>query len=299
MQIGRRVVATSFAIWIASTALASAADSVPYNWTGCYVGGNVGVGLLNSTSTVNTSQATIAPVTVPVTVGPTAVQGNVGALTVPVNVAGINTTVKTGAFAVPISLGAFTLPISAGPFNLGAFQAQGAGSNTGAVVGAQVGCNLMQIPNATFGSLVYGVEGDFEIAAPPKQVGQAITAAGVLNFGLPVSGLIKGRIGFTPLERVMFYVTAGGGVAETAVLLTTLSTSALALTTTQILKPQAVWAVGFGVEAALSRHWTVKAEYLYLDAGTVTDTFAFLGAPATAKVMMQNNLFRAGLNYRF
>jgi outer membrane immunogenic protein len=62
------------------------------------------------------------------------------------------------------------------------------------------------------------------------------------------------------------------------------------------------WTVGGGVEWALFGAWTAKAEYLYVDLGSATDngTSVFAGVPAfTATNHVTDNIFRAGLNWRF
>jgi len=261
--------------------VAKPAQPVPYDWTGCYVGGNVGYSTVNAMSTVNTNATAVGPITVPAAIGPIATQ------------------VKVLGFNIPINLGQISTPVSVGPIKVGALQGQGAGSNSGAIIGGQFGCNFVQTPNqGDFGSLVYGIEGDFELAVPPNQVGSMITTAALLDFGMPAAALIKGRIGFTPLDRLLVYAVAGGGAAAVAVAPTTVNGNLTVVTQTDV-KFAPVVAVGIGIEAALSRHWTTKAEFLYIYGFPVTSNFNFLGAPAAAKVTVQNSIFHVGLNYRF
>jgi outer membrane immunogenic protein len=69
------------------------------------------------------------------------------------------------------------------------------------------------------------------------------------------------------------------------------------------------WTLGGGVEGQLSRNWSVKAEYLYIDLGSTTDTFSTFytgGFPATGQAgvrtvtsSFRENIFRAGLNYKW
>lgn len=65
---------------------------------------------------------------------------------------------------------------------------------------------------------------------------------------------------------------------------------------------QAGWTVGGGVEYAVSDHWSVKAEYLYLDFGSVSGvgvlTPGFAGFFYTNSSHLTANLARFGLNYR-
>jgi outer membrane immunogenic protein len=69
------------------------------------------------------------------------------------------------------------------------------------------------------------------------------------------------------------------------------------------------WTVGAGIEAQLMGNWTAKAEYLYVDLGTVTNTFndaffAGFGTPGVAATRtitgeVSEHIFRLGLNYKF
>jgi outer membrane immunogenic protein len=57
----------------------------------------------------------------------------------------------------------------------------------------------------------------------------------------------------------------------------------------------------------LTRNWSVKAEYLYIDLGSTTDTFSTFytaGGAGQAGVRtvtssFRENIFRAGLNYKW
>jgi outer membrane immunogenic protein len=68
---------------------------------------------------------------------------------------------------------------------------------------------------------------------------------------------------------------------------------------------RAGWTIGGGAEWVLSGPWTAKVEYLYIDLGTVTNSFTFTGlatggfATATSSSHVTDNIFRAGINYRF
>jgi outer membrane immunogenic protein len=72
------------------------------------------------------------------------------------------------------------------------------------------------------------------------------------------------------------------------------------------------WTIGAGVESRLGGGWSVKAEYLYVDLGTVGDTLPIainpaFGAPfnnggsasATSSSHVTDNIMRVGLNYKF
>ena len=72
------------------------------------------------------------------------------------------------------------------------------------------------------------------------------------------------------------------------------------------------WTVGAGVETRLGGGWSAKAEYLYVDLGNVTDTFAIPINPAfgpafnnggaasvTSTSHVTDHIVRVGLNYKF
>ena len=60
------------------------------------------------------------------------------------------------------------------------------------------------------------------------------------------------------------------------------------------------FAVGGGAEVKLDRHWSVKAEYLYVDLGTRTiNTTDIDGAPFSVSYKVRDHIARLGLNYAF
>ena len=60
------------------------------------------------------------------------------------------------------------------------------------------------------------------------------------------------------------------------------------------------WTLGGGVEAALAANWSLKAEYLYMDLGSVSgsvpDNF---GGTVSWDTEFTDHIVRVGLNYRF
>jgi outer membrane immunogenic protein len=61
--------------------------------------------------------------------------------------------------------------------------------------------------------------------------------------------------------------------------------------------------VGGGFEYAMSRNWSVKGEYLYVDFGTMNGvgvlTPGFAGFAYTNSTHLTANIARAGINYHF
>jgi bifunctional non-homologous end joining protein LigD len=59
------------------------------------------------------------------------------------------------------------------------------------------------------------------------------------------------------------------------------------------------WVVGVGVETQIWDRWTGRIEYLYLQSGSITDTFVVSGGTLAATRTMYDNVIRTGLNYHF
>jgi len=94
-------------------------------------------------------------------------------------------------------------------------------------------------------------------------------------------GTVRGRFGY-PMGPVLFYATGGlaygevnrnGNVAGQTnfVLGGTVNNFAGSYSASST---RAGWTAGAGIEGMLSRNWSVKAEYLYMDLGNTTDTFS-------------------------
>ncbi|MGD0850446.1 outer membrane protein [Bradyrhizobium sp.] len=152
----------------------------------------------------------------------------------------------------------------------------------------------------------------FNIAVLPTRTVTTV-ATGTFEEKLPWLATFRGRIGVLPTDRVLLYVTGGLAVGEVK------STSSVGTTTTTTLSfgtppgptstsalagassTQAGWTIGAGVEGAIGGNWTAKLEYLYVDLGTVNNTFAGTApfAPLTTSAHVTDNILRAGINYRF
>jgi outer membrane immunogenic protein len=139
------------------------------------------------------------------------------------------------------------------------------------------------------------------------------TTTGSLEEKLPWLGTLRGRIGFLPTDRVLLYATGGLAVGEVKTTgSATVATSSVASfgvapgpTGATVLASssttRAGWTVGAGVEGAIAGNWTAKLEYLYVDLGTINNTFTGVGAfaPFTTSAHVTDNIVRAGVNYKF
>jgi outer membrane immunogenic protein len=139
-----------------------------------------------------------------------------------------------------------------------------------------------------------------------------ITSTGSLAQKMPWFGTLRARFGVEPTDHWLLYVTGGLAFGEVDSTATATTSSAIAggaatvaTATGTANNTRAGWTIGGGAEWVLSGPWTAKVEYLYMDLGTITNTFAFTGlaiggfATATSSSHVTDNIVRVGLNYHF
>ncbi|MBV8575921.1 MAG: porin family protein, partial [Acetobacteraceae bacterium] len=150
------------------------------------------------------------------------------------------------------------LPPPGGPFNLSA---------TGFMGGAQVGYNKQ------WGALVIGAESDFDFVGGSQAKKSAIGSYLGFPFAatqmqrLDSLGTIRGRVGYAPFDDLLIYGTAGLAFGETK-LSSYLNFPTLGLSYAGSHSDIGVgFAAGAGLEYALTRRWSVGAEFLYFDLG--------------------------------
>lgn len=116
---------------------------------------------------------------------------------------------------------------------------------------------------------------------------------------LPWFGTLRGRIGVLASPTWLLYVTGGLAYGEIRSN-ETLTVGALA-TSTSFDNTRAGWTIGGGVEGVVSGNWTVKLEYLYMDFGTINNTFIGTApfTPLNLSTHVTDNVVRVGLNYHF
>ena len=252
-----------------------------FTWTGLYVGINAGYTWSDSNS-VDTATANLDPL-----------NGIVG---------------ETEANITSAALATTSVPLR----------------NDGFIGGGQIGYNF-QFAN----SFVVGLEADFQgVAAdasttrfsqgpvagfPANPIDQTLSASRRLDW----LGTVRGRLGFTITPTLLVYGTGGLAYGQTRA----------STTITQFIENSAAlpnpyssfgsfsntrvgWTAGGGVEWLFLPNWSVKAEYLYYDLGSVTyglsplQNFTTAGALFTSgapisSTRFKGNIVRAGLNYHF
>jgi outer membrane immunogenic protein len=158
------------------------------------------------------------------------------------------------------------------------------GNATGVgISGGQVGGTIGY--NKQLGNAVFGLEGDLDWSGLN---GNATTAGCPLGCSTSDTWLstVRGRIGYS-FNWAMPYITGGLAVGDIRA-----ATPGFAGGSTT----NAGWTLGGGLEVALPGNWTAKAEYLRVDLGSFNCTGC--GLPSN-NISMQENVFRAGLNYHF
>lgn len=142
----------------------------------------------------------------------------------------------------------------------------------------------------------------------------ALTVIGTSEHKLNWFGTLRGRVGFLPTQRVLLYATGGlaYGELEASYALTAVGVGTTALS---LSKTRAGWTVGAGAEIGLASRWTAKVEYLYMDLGranwgAVAATTNQLDTPAVgfntvttftgaASTKFTDHILRVGINYNF
>jgi outer membrane immunogenic protein len=135
-----------------------------------------------------------------------------------------------------------------------------------------------------------------------------ITAAAGTGFitvqhQLDYFGTLRGRLGAIN-DNVLYYVTGGAAFGHVKQTVTeNVSTTAVPLFGTGSSTADMIgWVIGGGIEAALWGGWTAKAEYLYMDLGSLATSadFSQPGNPGTVTTnsTVRDHIARIGANYR-
>jgi opacity protein-like surface antigen len=186
-------------------------------------------------------------------------------------------------------------------------------STSGGILGVQFGINWQ------LRSFVFGFEGDFDGLFGGRGTSTAAcldgTGAIIPACTFTVAdrqryfATFRGRAGYA-VDRWLFYVTGGAAWQNVGsdISLTAAGNSLVPLGT--IFNTPVGWTAGLGVEAAVSRDWSVRLEYLHLQ--SVTDfkplvvtpgamaAFGFNAATTISDtVRLRSDLVRVGANYRF
>ncbi len=195
--------------------------------------------------------------------------------------------------------------LGADPAVVGASGSGGANAN-GPLGGGQAGCNLQT------GTLVYGLEGDFDaFRSNPQFSNNTNTLSdGVTPFTLSQSltinyiATVRPRIGIAA-DHNLAYIT--GGAAFTRVSYTESYVDGAVPAGTGIAsasKSLVGWTAGAGWEYAFADNWTLRLEYLFTMFPTTSALGAITDAAGGANALHGSTdlvvqIARAGVNFKF
>jgi len=161
----------------------------------------------------------------------------------------------------------------------------------GAIGGGQAGYNW-QVNNLW----LLGVETDIQASGETTNRTCLLTCTATLSANLTQKidwfGTTRARVGLVD-GPVLTYFTGGVAYGHYS---TTVSEPGVAFTSG---RTSFGYTYGSGFEAALGGNWTGKIEYLYVDLGKRNDLFAVGGGFQALNTRIHDNIFRAGVNYRF
>jgi outer membrane immunogenic protein len=173
----------------------------------------------------------------------------------------------------------------------------------GVIGGGQFGYNWQLDPN-----WLIGVETDIQ-ASGEKASGtrfDTVDFEGVTtNYETKIKwfGTVRGRLGYVFDRRFLLYATGGlayGRVSISGTNLNTFGSFTFFTTPFSNADVNAGWTVGGGVEGvAWDPRWTWKAEYLYLDLGTLDAAASSLLTRTNVTTRFTDQIVRAGLNFHF
>jgi outer membrane immunogenic protein len=165
--------------------------------------------------------------------------------------------------------------------------------------------------NWQVGNYLAGVEGDIEwlhlsgsaVSGPLSFVPPPGTFTISSNADIDWLATLRGRLGFTS-GNWLFYATGGAAFTTLHGNFQFSETFFNSAETASVSAAKTGYTVGGGVETYLWQHWSVKAEYLFVDFGNVSAFGVDTGVPFpfysfTHSVNLKLNIARLGLNYHF
>ncbi len=170
-------------------------------------------------------------------------------------------------------------------------------SKTGWTAGGTVGANWQLHP-----SWLIGVEGDLGYLANDRRFlewNDPRVTAGVKTSGYATA---RARFGYVTGASLLY---ATGGAAFVHVENTfggcglTGCGGGIVTAPNSVTSTRNGWTAGGGIETKLSRNWTQKTEYLYIDAGTTNFLAVPFTTPHLTSFRNEFHVIKTGLNYQF
>jgi len=167
--------------------------------------------------------------------------------------------------------------------------------------GVQAGANWQT------GNAVFGIEGDIQGTSQSVSASSTVVDVNaIITLNAPgaivtavnsdkITSLstLRGRLGIAS-GRALYYVTGGGAFWTWSSNLTVAGVGNASFSNFQ-----SGGAIGGGVELALNGDWTIKAEYLYLQSTTISNTPFTARPDVLVNSRIRDNVFRVGINYMF
>jgi outer membrane immunogenic protein len=199
----------------------------------------------------------------------------------------------------------------------------GNSNQAGFVGGGELGYNwqmgqfVLGFETDISGTTVSGSSAIANAVTPATFPGNTVSVSGAATDKLNYLGTVRGRAGFLFTAPFLAYVTGGlayGSASSTTSLAEQVtgpcSCGPAPAVTASTSGTRTGWTIGGGVEWMFAPHWTVKAEYLYYDLGSVTYGLPpitqvtgggtpFFGATTASTVDFKGSIARAGVNYKF
>jgi outer membrane immunogenic protein len=207
------------------------------------------------------------------------------------------TETPTGAWLLPAAIGG-------GLNGVPILTAVGTGtlSPKGGIGGGEIGFN------SQVGSIVWGLEADISAWGMSKSAVVTVpglvpgtTVTGTDSIGSTWLATVRPRLGWAA-SNWLLYVTGGLAFSNVSFAQSIFFRATGAAQAGAVSNTMGGWTVGGGLEYALSNHWSIKGEYLYVDFMNQTlSQFnpAFLTFTGTATGNLTASIGRAGINYRF
>lgn len=260
--------AIAFVTAVSMISLTQIASATPYNWTGFYVGGNVGGGW---------------------------------------GTRDLNYTANDPATAILLN------PVSGGMPTVTSFR------SSGVLGGFQLGYNWQLAP-----TWLVGLETDFDWSGMKGGGSSSGLFVTIRSYTTAVDehtkwfGTVRARLGYLPAPNLLAFVTGGFayGRVDHSGTYNTVSGFSIPIDPKRLgCQPNSPclsglssgvatgWTLGGGLEFAVTRNWTLKAEYLYVSLSDKSLTeMATNGGGSSFNVNYSRtnfNVARVGVNYRF
>ncbi len=174
----------------------------------------------------------------------------------------------------------------------------------GFVGGGQIGYNWQM------GSFVYGLEADFSGTdlkdsrdIVTGQINTGLAQRNTIGSQIDYLGTVRGRLGYA-FDRTLIYGTGGLAYGKTTSSFDMFAPNGVKQFTDKQSDTKVGYAIGAGVEYAVTNNISFKTEYLYYDLGKSklnVDAIPGTGVAGGYNSTFRNNgqLLRVGLNYKF